>query len=289
MALEQLRAEIEMLVQQMDNQPEDIHELHARIRSKLNEIKAAQGGAATAEQAGDSPREEEDEREAGKAETHPHWSPPPVVRTVVGTFQPYDHLGQLAKVEAYHRGFTAASRKAFLGDGLAHNWTVQQNHFGDYTPIVDLMHALSYVYQAAKASTAEMEACWRLCIAWITLIWQGHIDELLKQIDQQLAADHDAAAKEELQASRRYLANNKQRMDYAEYRRRGLPITTAQMESTIKRVNRRIKGTEKFWGPTAEPMLQLCVDDLSETEPLTTYWRHRCLTRTGRRKSRTKR
>jgi hypothetical protein len=40
MALEQLRAEIEMLVQQMDNQPEDIHELHARIRSKLNEIKA---------------------------------------------------------------------------------------------------------------------------------------------------------------------------------------------------------------------------------------------------------
>jgi hypothetical protein len=40
MALEQLRAEIEMLVQQMADEPEDIHELHARIRSKLNEIKA---------------------------------------------------------------------------------------------------------------------------------------------------------------------------------------------------------------------------------------------------------
>lgn len=40
MALEQLRAEIAMLVQQMENEPEDIHELHARIRSKLNEIKA---------------------------------------------------------------------------------------------------------------------------------------------------------------------------------------------------------------------------------------------------------
>jgi hypothetical protein len=40
MALEQLRAEIAMLVQQMDDEPEDIHELHARIRSKLNEIKA---------------------------------------------------------------------------------------------------------------------------------------------------------------------------------------------------------------------------------------------------------
>jgi hypothetical protein len=40
MAFEQLRAEIAMLLQQMDNEPEDIHELHARIRSKLNEIKA---------------------------------------------------------------------------------------------------------------------------------------------------------------------------------------------------------------------------------------------------------
>jgi hypothetical protein len=40
MAFEQLRAEIEQLVQQMEREPEDIHELHARIRSKLNELKA---------------------------------------------------------------------------------------------------------------------------------------------------------------------------------------------------------------------------------------------------------
>jgi len=40
MAFEQLRAEIEQLVQQMENEPDDIHELHARIRSKLNELKA---------------------------------------------------------------------------------------------------------------------------------------------------------------------------------------------------------------------------------------------------------
>jgi hypothetical protein len=40
MALEQLKAEIAMLVQQMEDEPEDIHELHARIRSKLAEIKA---------------------------------------------------------------------------------------------------------------------------------------------------------------------------------------------------------------------------------------------------------
>jgi hypothetical protein len=40
MALEQLRAEIAMLIQQMEDEPEDIHELHRRIRDKLSEIKA---------------------------------------------------------------------------------------------------------------------------------------------------------------------------------------------------------------------------------------------------------
>ncbi len=256
---------------------------------KLNEIKAAQGGAAAAEQARGSRSEEDVEPGHGKLAGPQNWSPPHVVRTVVGTLEPYDHLGQLAKVEAYHRGFTAATRKAFVADGLPHNWTVQQKYFGDYTPIADLMHALSYVYQAAKASTLEMEECWCCCTAWITLVWQGKIDELIEQIDQQLAAAHDPAAGEELQASRRYLANNQERMRYAEYRRLGLPITTAQMESTIKRINRRMKGTEKFWRPAAEPLLQLCADDLSETKPLTKYWRDRRQTRTGRRKSRTTR
>ena len=44
-----------------------------------------------------------------------------------------------------------------------------------------------------------------------------------------------------------YVANNRERMDYPRYRRMGLPIFSAPVESTIKQVNRRIKGSEKFW------------------------------------------
>jgi hypothetical protein len=40
MAFEQLKAEIAMLVQQLEDEPEDVHELHARIRQKLAELKA---------------------------------------------------------------------------------------------------------------------------------------------------------------------------------------------------------------------------------------------------------
>ena len=58
--------------------------------------------------------------------------------------------------------------------------------------------------------------------------------------------------------------------------------------STIKRINRRIKGTEKFCRDGAEPMLQLAADKISETEPLETYWKNKAETQNGKRKSRAK-
>lgn len=36
-------------------------------------------------------------------------------------------------------------------------------------------------------------------------------------------------------------------MNYVEYRGLGLPITSSLMESTVKQIGRRVKGTEKFW------------------------------------------
>lgn len=254
---------------------------------RLNEIKAAKGGETVATEIHDDLLRTGLAARPEATDEVDRWSPPLLVRSVVGTFESYDHLGRLMRVEAYHRGFTAASRKSFLGDGLAHNWTVQQKYFSEYTPITDLLHALSYVYQAAKEGTADMETCWRYCQSWITLTWQGKIADVIQEIDRLIATNEDPAALEKLRESRRYLANNQDRMKYDEYRQQGLPITTAMMESTVKRINRRIKGTEKFWGPTAEPQLQLSSDTLSENDPLKKYWKDRAQNRTGQRKSRT--
>jgi hypothetical protein len=64
----------------------------------------------------------------------------------------------------------------------------------------------------------------------------------------------------------RYLENQKSRMHYDQYRREGLPITSSHIESTIKQINRRVKGSEKFWSEGgAEALLQLAADYLSET------------------------
>ena len=56
-----------------------------------------------------------------------------------------------------------------------------------------------------------------------------------------------------------YLEHNQPRMDYPEYRRQGMPVTTAWMESLVKEVNYRTKGTEMFWNDPegAEAILQV--------------------------------
>ena len=73
-------------------------------------------------------------------------------------------------------------------------------------------------------------------------------------------------------------------MDYASYRQQGLPITSSEMESTIKQINHRVKGSEKFWSERgAEALLQLRADTLSDTAPLATFWKARPQKATGYR------
>ncbi len=56
-----------------------------------------------------------------------------------------------------------------------------------------------------------------------------------------------------------YLRNNQPRMNYPSYRTQGLPVNSCLIESTIKQLNQRVKGSEKFWSrpDSAEAILQV--------------------------------
>ena len=48
---------------------------------------------------------------------------------------------------------------------------------------------------------------------------------------------------------------------------------TSAVESVIKMINQRVKGSEKFWSePGAEAILQLRADYMSETEIMSDFW-----------------
>ena len=70
-----------------------------------------------------------------------------------------------------------------------------------------------------------------------------------------------------------YVGNNRGRMKYPEYRRLGLPISSAPVGGPIKQLNRRVKGSEKFWlKGGAEAVLQVRAAYLSEDDGAERYW-----------------
>lgn len=198
----------------------------------------------------------------------------PLVQTIVATRQGYDRLGLALAAEAYRRGFNKAKVKAFMGDGLKVNWSLWATHFSHYTPIVDIMHALAYVYGGAIASCGRIEEGWQLYVQWLQWTWSGNVDRVITAM-KDIAAGQDEVP-EDLRRAITYLSNNASRMHYSRYRREGLPVTTSPVESAQKQINERIKGTEKFWrDDSLEPLLQLKADDLSETHDQDDFWHRR--------------
>jgi hypothetical protein len=214
------------------------------------------------------------------------WPPKRLVRTCVATQQSSDEFGPLVAQEAYSRGFFSAPRRAFLGDGLKYNWTIQRKWFKDFEAIADFVHPLSYLYVSATAAAKSQTERWEMYVAWMTACWQGRVAEVVKTLKQWQECLGPIAAEEKPPGSDArvvvakavtYLENNQPRMDYPRYRRLGLPITSCAVESLIKEFNYRVKGTEKFWNRPegTERILQVRAAVLSDDDRLSKHLKNR--------------
>jgi hypothetical protein len=143
---------------------------------------------------------------------------------------------------------------------------------------------VGYVYGAAGAVTNSWAAQWEQYHEWATACWQGQVDQVLEEMREWAvrvgmppadAADDDP--RQLLARAITYLQNNRERMNYPEYRRQGLPVTSSLVESLIKEFNLRVKGTEKFWNRPdhGESILQVRAALLSDGDRLHKYMRNR--------------
>lgn len=183
------------------------------------------------------------------ATSHKTWRPEVLFRTCLSALADSESFGRMMAAEADARGFFAAQRRAFLGDGQAYNWAIRESRFPTFEPILDFIHPLEYLYEAAVAVCADADAAWERFGAWAKLAWQGQVPVLLAELRQLLDAPppDDEETRQTLARTLTYLEHNQSRMDYPRYRREGLPTTSSLIESLIKELNYRVKGTEKFW------------------------------------------
>lgn len=215
-------------------------------------------------------------------ESQPHrgeasvWQPERLVRTCVATSRDSEEFGRLVGAEAKARNFESASRRAFVGDGQAYNWAIQKRWFSEYVAVTDFIHVLGYVWQAASVTGASDTERWSRYERWLRACWQGRVLEVLREWDAEQdrlgEAPEEAEATDErvvLSRVRGYVRNNASRMKYPEYRKAGLPVTSSWVESLIKEINYRVKGTEKFWNQSgAESILAVRAAALCDDERL---------------------
>lgn len=204
------------------------------------------------------------------------------VRTVVASMADSETFGWQMAAEVQRRGLERARRKAYVCDGQKYNWTLFETHLlpWAFIGILDFMHLLTYLYDAAQASKKNRRAAWQQYVQWLRWAWSGQLKSLLASLRRAAAQlgepPADAAENDPrrvLKDTLGYVTNNRERMNYPRYRCLGLPISSAPVESTIKQINRRVKGSEKFWlQGGAEAMLQLRAAYLSEDDRASAYW-----------------
>ena len=198
-------------------------------------------------------------------------SPQLLTRKVIASSESGEEFGHHLEQAAWQSGVVNAARMAFVADGASVNWRIHRDHFSQMTPILDLMHALSYAWKAAKV--LEASSLYEQYARWI---WQGEVKKVIQDLREQLSHrvdEKEDAEWEPVQRAITYYENHQSRMNYPHYRQQGLPLTSSLMESTIKQINIRMKGSEKFFAQeSGESLLQLRADSLSDSSPLTDFW-----------------
>jgi hypothetical protein len=257
--------------------------------AKIAETEALSVAAPAAAQppAERSPDEEVDSTEPcepGKKRPN-DWRPKRLVRTVVASVKCSRDFGRQMAREAKRRRFFEALTRVFLGDGLPWNWTIWKDHFADFTPVLDFIHPLSYLFLAAKAVHPHSDDdAWSQYVAWMRGCWRGDVGQILHELSAwqtKLGTPPDKCpvtdSRQIVASTITYLSNNVTRMNYPDYRQAGLPITTAWMESLVKEMGYRVKGTEMFWNDPdgGEAILQARAAALSDDDRLSRHVHHR--------------
>lgn len=227
------------------------------------------------EELGPERKKQKDKKDKNKGHRRrrPH-QPQRLVRTVVATTQAVEAFGWMVSAEAMRRKMYAAVKRALIGDGG--NWVdpLGKLHFPDWIQVLDFLHLLVHLFAAARLAFAgNAKAAWRLYERMLCDAWAGRVQDVidaLKSQQDRLRAQGSTAPKDAcrvVKLATDYVERNRERMDYPRYRRMGLPVSSALVESLIKQINHRVKGTEQFWNDGGlEAVLQVRAAYLSEDD-----------------------
>lgn len=209
--------------------------------------------------------------------------PPPLRRSITATMDPWKTLADHLSALADRRGYSRALQKICISDGAGSIASERERCFPDAAFILDWRHACDHIRQtAAAAFGAGAKAS-----AWIDRqeerLWNGQLTALISEmarLSRKAGPPPKGAAETDrrriLSNNLRYFKTNRRGLDYPTFRKNGWPIGSGIIESAVKQVGKRLKGTEKHWTISgAEATLQVTTHLISEDGAWRDFWK-RC-------------
>jgi hypothetical protein len=161
--------------------------------------------------------------------------------------EPVELFGARAYAVAVRRGVEQATETVVIGDGAEWIWNLAAHHYPQATEIADYWHACEHIWELRKVLyAADSEAGDR----WA----HEHCRRLKKEgpalLRRALARCQppSAQAQEVVRTERGYFARHRRRMQYPQFRSRGLIIGSGPVEAACKVVvGHRLKRAGMRW------------------------------------------
>ena len=181
-----------------------------------------------------------------------------------GGFHNSEHFGKKLYVLALKRGLRDADEVIFIGDGAKWIWKLASYHFPEAIQIVDFYHGVERLWSLGRAIYGDgSKACKDWVRKQIKHLHKGKVELVMASLSELDSPDSTEDSTEdsakEIRDNITYFTNNKERMRYHQYRKRGYHIGSGAVESACKHVvGQRLKQAGMRWSVQgADAILQL--------------------------------
>jgi hypothetical protein len=165
-----------------------------------------------------------------------------------------------------------------LADGAEENWRYFDRPVYEHaTKIVDYGHASQHLHAAMAAYYGEKSIEGRAEYERLRIMLRDHpggVDDVileLSRLSRKMGGKRYQRRRKLLNAERKYFQNQRDRMDYADYQTRGLPIGSGVVEAACKTLaTQRLKRSGMSWRDGKQAMLT--IRSLQQSHRWTAAW-----------------
>ena len=164
----------------------------------------------------------------------------------VGAIETADDFATRLYNEAKRRGVDRAGEVCVIGDGALWIWNIADEQFHGACQIVDLYHAREHYWNVARASFKNKEEQNKWAEDRRLELNNGNVEALIKSIEA--LGSLPGSDKELCDREIGYFDKNKERMRYADFKKRGLFVGSGVMEAGCRTVvAQRLKQSGMHW------------------------------------------